>query len=160
MPVVLKITFTSGPDSLIRVDNTANNQEWIWMFNRQPSAFAFDPNNDIVLKQATTNPIGIEHNGNEVPERFALKQNFPNPFNPTTRIMFDIPAKSSVELRVYDLAGRLVNIVYTGLIESGKYTVDFDASNISSGVYIYELKALRERGNLLFKDVKKMVVLK
>ncbi|HEY3250753.1 MAG TPA: M1 family aminopeptidase [Ignavibacteria bacterium] len=159
MPVVLKITFSSGPDSLIRVDNTANNQEWTWMFNRQPSTFTFDPDYDILLRQGTTNPIGINVNETEVPQRYALGQNFPNPFNPTTKINFDLPARSNVELKVYDTAGRLVSTIFSGMIDVGKYTAEFDASNLASGVYYYELRAESEAKGL-FKDVKKMVVVK
>ena len=161
MPVVLKITFSSGPDTSIRVDNTSNNQAWWWTFNRQPTAFAFDPNNDIVLKQGATTSgiVGIHVNQNEVPDRFALGQNYPNPFNPVTKIRFDIPAKSNVVLNVYDAAGRLVNNILTGYMEAGKYTADFNAINVASGVYYYELRAVSETHGI-FRDVKKMVVLK
>lgn len=161
MPVVLKITFTSGPDTSIRVDNTSNNQVWWWTFNRMPSTFAFDPNNDIVLKQGTTTSgtVGITVNKSEIPGRFGLKQNYPNPFNPVTKIKFDIPARSEVELKVYDAVGKLVGTVFSGSCEAGKYTADFDASNIASGIYYYELRA-RSEAKGLFKDVKKMVVVK
>lgn len=159
MPVVLKITFTSGPDTLIRVDNDANNQEWAWMFNRQPATFTFDPNYDIVLKQGTTNPIGIKQNGNEIPERFALMQNYPNPFNPKTKIDFEIPQRSDVEILIFDVAGRLVHKINAGDLETGKYTAEFDASDLASGVYFYEMKAVSIT-NRFFRDVKKMVVLK
>jgi len=159
MPVVLKITFLSGPDTMIRVDNNANNQEWTWMFNRQPLTFVFDPNVDIVLKQGTTTPIGIKLNETEVPERFALMQNFPNPFNPLTKIKFDLPVRSNVKLLVFDSSGKQVYSIIAGEMEKGKYTADFDATNIASGVYFYELRAVSET-NGEFRDVKKMVLLK
>jgi len=159
MPVDLKITFTSGPDTIIRVDNTVNNQEWIWMFNRQPATFTFDPNNDIVLKQGTTNPIGIKQNSTEIPDRFSLFQNYPNPFNPVTHIEFSIPVRSIVSLKIYDINGRLVDTIISGEIDKGNYRADFDATNIASGIYYYEIRAESET-NGLFKDVKKMVVVK
>jgi aminopeptidase N len=162
MPLTLRITFASGPDSTFRVDNTSNNQVWWFTSNRQPTAFAFDPNNDIVLKQGTTNSgvVGVAVNNNEIPNRFALGQNYPNPFNPVTKIRFDITSKSNVEIKVYDVSGRLVSTVVTGVMEAGKYTADFNASYFASGVYYYELRAVNEATNALFKDVKKMVVVK
>ncbi len=166
MPLTVKITFASGPDTTFRIDNTANNQIWIWTFNRQPAAFAFDPNNDIVLKTGTTaagtvpGTIGISINTTELPKVFALKQNYPNPFNPVTNIKFDIPKRSNVVLRVYDVTGRMVSEIYNGLSDPGEYTADFDAVMLSSGVYYYEITANTPNGGVIFKDVKKMVVVK
>jgi hypothetical protein len=103
------------------VNNTSNDQVWWFTSNRQPTAFAFDPDNDIVLKQGTTTSgtVGVYVNNSELPQHFALGQNYPNPFNPVTKINFDVPAKSSVELKVYDASGKLVNTVVTGVMESG-----------------------------------------
>jgi aminopeptidase N len=161
MPVVVKITFASGPDTLIRVDNDVNNQIWSWTFDRQPLTFAFDPNNDIVLKEGSTvsGLVGVSNNNNKVPGSFALMQNYPNPFNPVTNIRFDVPVKSNVELKVYDVTGKLVNILFAGITEQGKYTATFNASSLASGVYYYELRAVTEK-NGVFKDVKKMVLVK
>src|SRR4030095_164887 len=162
MPLTLRITFSTGPDTTFRVDNNVNNQVWWWTFNRQPTAFAFDPNNDIVLKQGTTTQgtiTGISVNNNGIPKRYALHQNYPNPFNPVTKIRFDLPEASSVELKVYDLTGRVVSTIFKGNMGAGEYTADFDALNVASGVYYYEIYAKCESKGI-FKDVKKMVVLK
>ena len=156
MPLVLKITFTSGPDSSIRVMNNANNQIWWWNFNRQPSSFTFDPNNDIVLKQGSTTQgtiNGIE-NENQIPFVFALHQNYPNPFNPVTKINYDIPKKTIVTIKIYNILGELVAHPLNEVKEPGKYNLDFDASSLASGVYYYEIKA----GT--FSDTKKMVLVK
>lgn len=161
MPIVLKITFASGPDTLIRTMNDVNDQIYYWTFQRQPAAFQFDPDNDIVLKLGTTTPIGITINGNEVPGVFALKQNYPNPFNPVTYIRFDIPKRSNIEIKVYDITGRLVKNIFDGTSDPGKFTADFDAMNIASGVYYCEMKAADvNSGAGLFRDVKKMVLIK
>jgi len=161
MPMVVKITFATGPDVTMRIDNTSNNQAWWWTYNRQPLTFTFDPDNDITLKTGTTSAgtVGISMNQNEIPDKFSMGQNYPNPFNPVTKINFDIPVKSNVELKVYDAAGRLVSTVVTGTMEIGKYTADFDAANIASGVYYYELNAVSENKGT-YRNVKKMVVLK
>lgn len=156
MPIVLKISFATGPDSSISVMNDANNQIWWWPFNRQPIAFSFDPNNDIVLKQGSTvqgiiNGIGNE---NQIPYVFALHQNYPNPFNPVTVISYDIPKRSGVTLKIYNVIGQLVMQPVNEVKEAGKYHLEFDASNLPSGVYYYEIKA----GT--FTDSRKMVLLK
>lgn len=162
MPLPLRITFTSGSDSVFRVMNDANNQVWFWTFNRQPSGFFFDQDNDIVLKTATTTSgtVGIIAQNNEIPQVYSLGQNYPNPFNPVTKINFDLPKKSNVQLRVYDLTGRLVEEIFNGIKESGKYTAEFNASVISSGVYYYELRAADVNSGAMFKDVKRMVLVK
>lgn len=154
MPVTVKITFSSGPDTTFRFDNTLNNEEWTWMFSRQPASFVFDPNNDIVLKQGTTSPIGVLQNGTEVPERFALFQNYPNPFNPATYIKFNIPLRTNISLKIYDISGRLVETIISGNIDKGSYKADFDGTNFASGIYYYELKS---EG---FSQTRKMVLVK
>ncbi|MBE2219242.1 MAG: T9SS type A sorting domain-containing protein [Ignavibacteria bacterium] len=166
MPLTIRITFASGPDTTFRIDNTTNNQIWIWTFNRQPTAFAFDPSNDIVLKTGTTaagvvpGTIGITVNTTEIPKVFSLMQNYPNPFNPVTNIRFDIPRRSNVTLKVFDITGKVVSEIYNGLSDPGKYTADFDATNLASGVYYYEINAVEPGSGNTFNSVKKMVVLK
>jgi hypothetical protein len=103
--------------------------------------------------------VGVNPVSNEVPEDFRLYQNYPNPFNPVTKINFDLPARSHVELNVYDAAGRLVSNILTGDMEAGKYTADFNALNLASGVYYYELNVKIELKGM-FREVKKLVVLK
>ena len=90
--------------------------------------------------------IGITQLGTSVPEKFALEQNYPNPFNPSTNIVFSIPAtaegrSSEVELAVYDLLGRKTGELVKEKLAPGKYSVDFNATELPSGVYFYVLKA-------------------
>jgi hypothetical protein len=75
-----------------------------------------------------------------VPEQFYLSQNYPNPFNPATRIDFTLPEKALVSLSVYNILGELVLQLANEEKPAGKYSVDFDASNLPGGVYIYRLK--------------------
>jgi len=170
MPLNVRITFASGSDSVFRVSNTVNNQIWIWTFNRQPLTFAFDPNNEIVLKQGNTTAgtvpgtVGIIVNSSEIPEVFALGQNYPNPFNPVTFIKFDVPANSKgqspiVKLIVYNVLGKVISVVNDKELAPGKYTAEFDASNLASGIYYYKITASLGAGSI-FTDVKKMVVVK
>jgi hypothetical protein len=89
-----------------------------------------------------------------VPKKFDLSQNYPNPFNPVTKINFDIPEDGKVNLRIYDMLGREVATLVNDVRTAGYYTVNFDASRLSSGMYFYRLSA----GN--YNAVKKMAVIK
>jgi len=99
--------------------------------------------------------INNEENTNaEVINEFALESNYPNPFNPTTQISYQLPENSFVNLVVYNTIGQKVAELVNQEQTSGKYTVKFDASNLPSGVYIYKLQAGE------FSDVKKMLLTK
>jgi uncharacterized delta-60 repeat protein len=88
------------------------------------------------------------------PSVFTLEQNYPNPFNPTTTIKFEIPKSSFVNLKVYDILGREVANLVNEEKEAGNYDITFNAGNLSSGVYVYQLKA----GN--FVTTKKLMLIK
>lgn len=99
-------------------------------------------------------PIGIQTIGNEIPKNYNLMQNYPNPFNPVTNIKFSVPESGNVQLKVYDVLGRLVAELVDEFKPAGNYMVDFNASNLPSGVYFYRLETAD------FTDVKKMVLVK
>ena len=88
------------------------------------------------------------------PDEFRLLQNFPNPFNPTTTIRYDIKAKGNVELKIFDLLGREITTLVNENQTPGTYEVVFDASSLPSGVYFYKLHA----GD--FVETRKMMLLK
>lgn len=85
---------------------------------------------------------------------YKLENNYPNPFNPNTTITFEIPIKEYVELKVYDMLGKEVAELVNGYKEAGNYTVNFDANNLASGLYIYKLKTSN------YNKTKKMLLLK
>ncbi len=78
---------------------------------------------------------------NTVPSKFELYQNYPNPFNPVTKIDFDIPKSGFATLRVYSVTGAEISTLVAEELGAGKYSVNFDASNLSSGIYYYRLES-------------------
>lgn len=90
-----------------------------------------------------------------LPKRFVLQQNYPNPFNPTTRISFYIPEESKVKLKIYNLQGQLLDVLIDDQLNSGFHSIEFDGSNLSSGLYFYELTS--ETG---YREIKKMILIK
>lgn len=101
----------------------------------------------------TNNPIGI-HQISSIVKDFSLNQNYPNPFNPTTKINFSLPKSEFVSLKVYDILGREVSSLITQPLSPGEYEYEFDAKNLSSGMYYYSLRAGENVA------VKKMVLVK
>jgi hypothetical protein len=108
---------------------------------------------------------GIEDETWEVPEEFALAQNFPNPFNPTTTIRYNVPRNAFVTLRVYDLLGQEVVMLRDEMQNVGSYEVVWNGHNaagqtVASGVYFYRLEARPATGGQVFTSVNKMIMLK
>lgn len=90
-----------------------------------------------------------------LPNSFVLKQNYPNPFNPSTKIEFNLPANGNVILKIYDISGKEVSrLINNEFRNAGNYSIDFNASFLSSGVYFYKLEA----GS--FTGIKKMMYVK
>lgn len=115
------------------------------------------------LKQIDNNGNFEYHNLNGtieigIPAKYNLSQNYPNPFNPTTKINFDIPNDAKVNITIIDIAGRDIKTIVNEFRTAGYYTVQFDATGISSGVYFYRL--MTGDGGNKFVMTKKLVVLK
>lgn len=89
-----------------------------------------------------------------VPKKFSLSQNYPNPFNPATKINFELPRSSNVKLSVYDVTGKLASELVNEQRAAGHYTVEFNASNLASGMYFYRIEAGE------FSAAKKMMLVK
>lgn len=106
-------------------------------------------------------PVNIKEHSAEIPSTFILEQNYPNPFNPSTKIKFSIPAENEnfrqvkfVSLKIYDILGNETAVLVNEIKEPGNYEIEFDASNLSSGIYFYELKSG------YFSQTRKLVLVK
>lgn len=108
-----------------------------------PTRFAF-----------TVGSMSVTTHNNTVPNEFKLHQNYPNPFNPTTTIIFDVKENSFVILKIYDIQGRLMRTLLSENMKAGSYSINFDGTDLPSGVYIARMTA----GT--FVDTKKMLLLK
>ena len=102
----------------------------------------------------TRGKSGLESEEELFPIEYTLYQNYPNPFNPTTTIKYDLPSTSEVSLGIYDILGRKVKELVSEKQQAGRYEVQFNASNLASGVYIYQL--ITEK----YLSSKKMILLK
>ena len=98
--------------------------------------------------------VGVKQIPNSVPSKYTLSQNYPNPFNPTTNIKYSIPQSGFVTLKVYNMLGQEVATLVNQQQNTGDYNVDFNASNLASGVYMYRIQS----GNVSI--TKKMMLLK
>ncbi|MBT8390957.1 MAG: T9SS type A sorting domain-containing protein, partial [Ignavibacteria bacterium] len=106
----------------------------------------------LMLKNQITN---VDDRGNlNIPKEYKLEQNYPNPFNPSTTIRYSLPKESFVTLKVYNLLGEEVATLINGEQIIGNYEIEFDASDLSSGIYLYSIQA----GD--FVETKKMILLK
>ncbi|PIQ09189.1 MAG: hypothetical protein COW71_07820 [Ignavibacteriales bacterium CG18_big_fil_WC_8_21_14_2_50_31_20] len=101
----------------------------------------------------TKDPVSVETD-NILPQKFELEQNYPNPFNPATKISYTVPKATHVAISVYNMLGQKVASLVNKNISAGNHSVVFDASNLTSGIYLYKLEAIN------FVTTKKMLLVK
>lgn len=152
MPVEMRIK-TDLTDTLITFFNDSQSQLFRFTLPGKPQSVTVDPNNKI-LKDVSGNIFNV-------PVSYKLEQNYPNPFNPTTKIFFEIGRVSNVQIIVYDILGREVNTLVNDKYREGRFEIEFNASGLSSGVYMYKIIATPEDGDFeVYSDTKSMVFLK
>jgi len=107
------------------------------------------------IYNTTDGGLTFTTNGNnKIPSDFMLHQNFPNPFNPSTNIKFEIPKSSYVKLNIYDINGRLLEYLINEEMNPGVYEVIWNASNYSSGIYFYRFETEN------YTETKRMTLIK
>jgi hypothetical protein len=155
------IIYTSVNNGVISSEDNGNN--WKLIFNENTSrAFAHDLKIDDNILFIATNSYGLyelQNPTNIVEENnllstYQLYQNYPNPYNPTTKIKFTIPRSELVKIKVYDILGKEIQILLNEYKQAGVYEVEFDASNLPSGIYFYRMIS----GDYL--GTKKMILLR
>jgi flagellar hook assembly protein FlgD len=85
--------------------------------------------------------FGLGSEDGSLPVEFALHPAYPNPFNPSTMISFDVPELQNVSVQIFNITGQLIETLINGNIESGKHKVLWDAGNLPSGIYFVQLKS-------------------
>ncbi len=163
-----KIYFSTRKDALLLL-NSSNGEEWekiITPFDELTEIGCdglFQDHLDNIWigynngNLAVYNPEGITSIKNGINDHlkvFSLSQNYPNPFNPSTKISYSIPNQSHVSLKVYDVLGREVALLISKEQPVGNYSIEFDASKLTSGIYFYRIQAGE------FIETKKMVLMK
>jgi hypothetical protein len=167
------ITATEKNNSGFEIERKQDNSGWDKIgfveghgTTTEPNTYYYsDDISNIIGKSVTYRLKQIDYNGshqysNEVsveisiPMEFKLYQNYPNPFNLATAIQYSIPLRSNVILKVYDILGTEVTTLVNEEKEQGVYTINFDANNLASGLYLYRIQA----GS--FIDTRKMILLK
>ncbi|MFQ6673488.1 MAG: choice-of-anchor B family protein [Fidelibacterota bacterium] len=104
-------------------------------------------------------PLKAEPGAAGIPEKIALLPNYPNPFNPSTTIVYELPSRADIALTIYDLLGRKIATLAGGRMDAGVHRIRWDASDVASGVYLYQLSVRRD-GVLQHVLTRKMSVVK
>jgi hypothetical protein len=142
-----RVTFVDGRGTTTEITNYSYNDKVV-----KPGTYLYRLKQiDFDGTTSYSEEIEVDVNG---PAEFVLMQNYPNPFNPSTTIRFTLPVKIDMMIAVYNLLGEKVAEAFNGEMEEGYHEINFDASNLSSGVYFYRFESAQ------FVDVKKMVLTK
>ncbi len=116
-----------------------------------------NPMTDINVVLGVITDVGDDIQG--IPSEFKLSQNYPNPFNPSTIITYAVPVNSQVTIKIFDILGREITTLVNKEVQAGTYRVQFNAHNLTSGVYFYAIRAEGENGKM-FIDAKKFMLMK
>ncbi|MFQ5453487.1 MAG: T9SS type A sorting domain-containing protein, partial [Candidatus Zixiibacteriota bacterium] len=146
----------NAPEGLITIDSV-NQESPIWRKIHLSDETGFETylpgfvSGKVVVKMS----LGVDNNFESgLPKEFSLTQNYPNPFNPSTIIEFALPKSGPVKLEVYNILGQTVNTLIDKTLGAGKHQVEFNASELPSGIYFYRL--IHQDGS----ETKKMILVK
>ena len=161
--IKIEYSLNNGSNWILIIDNqNSSSGKYSWTLPQSSSTQAIiritsdiDPSITTESNIFKISPItGIDFHSTEIPKIYSLSQNYPNPFNPSTNINFTLPKISKVVLKIYNVLGQEVATLVNQELSAGKYNYEFNATNMSSGIYIYRLQA----GDNVF--IKKMTLLK
>jgi photosystem II stability/assembly factor-like uncharacterized protein len=164
-PTTITYNTYSGTTSYLSLDNSANFQTINTTSSPGAGILFFDKANllyqqgsgvdKLQITYTVTSITGNTQISSEIPKSFGLSQNYPNPFNPTTQIKYDVAKASYVSIKIFDILGNEVAMVVSGNLTAGKYSADFDASSLATGLYFYSLVVDGQK-----IDTKKMMLVK
>lgn len=140
--------------------NLTNGRLIFGEIDENPACIPIYQHRDVTAIFVKTEFIAVESNYSILPDKFMVHDNYPNPFNPSTKISFELPGIMATEISIYNLLGQKIRTLYIGDLKAGYHTVTFDGKDaagreLSSGVYLYRIEA----GDR-FVTVKKMLLLK
>ena len=115
---------------------------------------------DTVSIVASYDVVGVDNEIVQLPKEFTLDQNYPNPFNPSTKISYALPTESRVKIQIFNVLGEVVTTIVDQVIVAGSHTIEWNASNLSSGVYLYRISAESVSDSKQYNAVKKMILMK
>ncbi len=91
---------------------------------------------------------------------FSLAQNYPNPFNPSTKIEFSVPQRANIKLDIFNILGKNVQTVVDNNMDPGFYKFNVSMDGISSGMYFYRITAVDQGGNMIYNQMRKMILMR
>ncbi|MFA7360656.1 MAG: M20/M25/M40 family metallo-hydrolase [Candidatus Kapaibacterium sp.] len=145
--------YFKGRDTLSRFKNINMQGNWILtVYDSDPAVTGTLIGWGLTIAYENTVPVILE--SETVPDKYELIQNYPNPYNPYTKIRFVLPKQGLVTLKIFDILGREVCTLVNEVKQAGTYTVEFNGSGLTSGVYFYRIESGK------FSDVKRMVLIK
>jgi hypothetical protein len=154
------VTFSLGANPPEGASITSDDFKWIISLGQEGSHDITFRVSDGTLSKDTTitvnvgTAVGVEIEHSKTPDTYGLDQNFPNPFNPSTTIRYQIPTSGFISLKIYNVLGKEVTTLVNESKPAGEYRIEFNANNLQSGLYLYQLKA----GN--YSEVRKMLLIK
>jgi hypothetical protein len=122
--------------------------------------FAVSSNYRIWKRPLSDFITSVNNHGNGIPNIYSLNQNYPNPFNPITMINFSLADESTVNIKIYNTLGQMINELLNKTEKAGIHSLFWDAENFSSGVYFYKFEAVSVSGHSRFSATKKMILLR
>ncbi len=153
--VSIQLQATDYPVSIV-ITNLNSNEEYVLveMANGvEVGSQKITAGSEIIIRNQEVKMLKITKQ-QSLPTTYNLEQNYPNPFNPSTTIKFSLPEATNVTLRIYNTLGQKVDELVNTNLEAGWYNYQWDADNVATGIYIYELRTDK------FISVKKMILMK
>lgn len=133
------VSLSWSPDGRKIVFNTSEQIYIVDLETKEITQITNDKYKNFTPEWAVLYPTSVKDSQSKIVEAFELLQNYPNPFNPITRIEFSIKERGNVKLNIYDVLGREIITLVNSEKDAGKYKIDFDGSDLSSGIYFYNL---------------------